>query len=424
MEPRLRFFTKNNELFVKVNSIEVSLKKICKTYGTPLDVEFLFLIEKRIEYLFNVFTKLKRKLNVNSTLIYFYPIKVNPRREIISTILDSGFNIGIEVGNEFELSIIKKWFKHKKFPIVCHGIKSNKYLNLISGIGERAITVIEDLNEFQKANKKRLKNIGIRLNTSSIDRFGFDNFSIKKFLKMLNGYNKNIALIHFHMGSQIKNLLPKLKRNTLASLKLIEKLIESGHIGKSLVVNLGGGIDVGDTTNCTIRDYFKTMLLSIKNFLKRYKDLEIRVGIESGQWLVAPSQITLFRVESVRILNEKIKYIIDGSFIADLPDTWGLGKKWEILPVNLLDRKKDRVYLEGKTCDNDDFYYRYLRLPLINNNDDFYICVKNTGAYQETLGNNHCMLLDANKLVIYKNGKMKLVRKRSLEEIERRFGYL
>ncbi len=48
--------------------------------------------------------------------------------------------------------------------------------------------------------------------------------------------------------------------------------------------------------------------------------------------------------------------MIDSSFITTLPDTWGIGEKFLMLPINKWDQEYQEVHLGGLTCDGYDFY--------------------------------------------------------------------
>jgi arginine decarboxylase len=48
--------------------------------------------------------------------------------------------------------------------------------------------------------------------------------------------------------------------------------------------------------------------------------------------------------------------MIDSSFITTLPDTWGIGEKFLMLPVINGTNEYHRVVLGGITCDSHDYY--------------------------------------------------------------------
>jgi arginine decarboxylase-like protein len=55
--------------------------------------------------------------------------------------------------------------------------------------------------------------------------------------------------------------------------------------------------------------------------------------------------------------------------------------------------------------------------------DDLYVAVFDTGAYQDSLASHHCLLSSPAKLLI-SNGEMKLIRKRETgEEVGKLFGW-
>jgi arginine decarboxylase len=146
---------------------------------------------------------------------------------------------------------------------------------------------------------------------------------------------------------------------------------------------------------------------------------------EWGRYVVAPAQITIFKVIDTKVINKKKNdakkwYIIDGSFMNDLCDTWAIDQKWFIAPVNNKgDDNLTDVWLAGSTCDSDDVYrgidnsvtlpdYNYTE----NSNEPMYIAVFDTGAYQDALSMNHC-LISRPQRIIAENGHIVVARKRS-----------
>lgn len=65
----------------------------------------------------------------------------------------------------------------------------------------------------------------------------------------------------------------------------------------------------------------------------------------------------IFSVIAEKVQNDRETwYMIDSSFITTLPDTWGIGEKFLMLPVNKWDQDYQRVVLGGITCDSHDYY--------------------------------------------------------------------
>ena len=94
--------------------------------------------------------------------------------------------------------------------------------------------------------------------------------------------------------------------------------------------------------------------------------------------------------------------MIDGSFITQLPDSWGMNQKYIMLPVNNWGMPYQKVNLGGLTCDSMDFYNTEahssdLYLPIFEEESERqYVGFFHTGAYQESLGGyggiQHCLI--------------------------------
>ena len=109
--------------------------------------------------------------------------------------------------------------------------------------------------------------------------------------------------------------------------------------------------------------------------------------------------------------------MIDGSFITQLPDVWGLNQKFLMLSVNHWNNRFQKVNLGGLTCDSQDFYNSEAHtsevyLPKVEEGERLYMGMFHTGAYQETLGGyggvQHCLIPAPQHIVISRdeNGKI------------------
>ena len=122
-------------------------------------------------------------------------------------------------------------------------------------------------------------------------------------------------------------------------------------------------------------------------------------------------------------------YIIDGSFMNDLLDTWAIHQKWHIVPVNHMQAKRQRVWLARMSCDSDDKYTDkdgYVLLPKtsdLEEGEDLYLAVFDTGAYQDAFSSHHCLLSSPTKIVL-QDGESWVARKReSAEVVGKMFGW-
>jgi arginine decarboxylase len=107
------------------------------------------------------------------------------------------------------------------------------------------------------------------------------------------------------------------------------------------------------------------------------------------------------------ILNQKQQndrenwYMIDGSFMTSLPDTWAINQRFILLAINNWGDEYKRVFLGGLTCDSQDYYNaeehaNAVYLPKLEEDKPLYIGFFHTGAYQESLGGyggiQHCLI--------------------------------
>lgn len=173
------------------------------------------------------------------------------------------------------------------------------------------------------------------------------------------------------------------------------------------------------------------------NIIKTLKNLSDKAGIkhpniaiEWGQYVVAPAQVTIYKVISEKPIpkaNAKAWYIVDGSFMNDLKDTWAIKQKWHTIPVNNMHSPLKTVWLAGSTCDSDDKYTaggNYILLPKLHpERETQFLAILDTGAYQDGLSSHHCLLSNPMKIVV-QDGTEKIVRKReTAESIGKLFGW-
>lgn len=429
---------KDGELLVKEGNYQYNLHELAKKYETSLEMVFPFIIEHRVETLINTFNFYIKKYKYRGKFYFHYPMKVNQNREFILPLITEGANL--ETSSANELWIVKRlWEQHKfnsRIKVICNGPKTSEYLSLIKELRDQGldiVPIIEDQTEL--INLRNFKGeVGIRVDLSvrtkshwdhSIDRFGFTPEEILNIGKI-----RNLKILHYHVGSQIphaNDILVALKEgvNIYKKLKAINPQLDT--------IDIGGGFMV---------NYEKKKMYSVQGVVQRIVSyLSKHTGAngiqpphiicEWGRHIMAPSQVTIFKV----IFEKSIKkgsvankwYVIDGSFMNDLIDTWAIKQKWHVVPVNNLNAKKfERVWLAGSSCDTDDKYTggSYMRLPKLDpENGDQFIAVLDTGAYQDALGSQHC-LLSAPANIVCQDGDINIARAHeSAEDVGKKFGW-
>jgi arginine decarboxylase len=160
---------------------------------------------------------------------------------------------------------------------------------------------------------------------------------------------------------------------------------------------------------------------NIKSACKKAKVSMPHIFTEFGSYTVGESMAHIYSVIGQKTQNEReIWYMIDSSFITTLPDTWGIGERFLMLPINKWDQEYQRVVLGGITCDSHDYYdseehINEVFLPKVNGDDKEQLIVGffHTGAYQDQIsgygGIKHCLIPSPKHIIIEKDKHNKLV---------------
>lgn len=430
----------NNCLVVQEGNYQYDIKKIMEKFGTPAEIVFPFILQERMDDLINLFNSYIKIYRYPSKFFYHYPMKVNQNKEFVLELVANGANL--ETGSANELKLVKKMWESgglsKKIRVVCNGPKTQEYLNLIAELKVKdldIIPIIEDMNEYEYLRKYR-GNVGIRLDVDAdvnshwnkeINRFGLSERELKRLGKI-----KNLKILHYHIGSQIeflKDILVPLRRamEVYTQLKVVNPSLDT--------IDIGGGMPIpyDRRLRYSIDSVIENIIKFLNEFSEKNKINPPQIVCEWGRYIVAPAQITVYKVLAEKDMEENKKrkwYVVDGSFMNDLLDTWALHQKWHVVPVNHMNAKqRTPSWLAGMTCDSDDKYTSqgsYVLLPRLSalpEGEELYLAVFDSGAYQDALASHHCLLSSPIKLLA-QNGDVKVIRKReSVDDVAKLFGW-
>ena len=430
----------NGDLVVKEGYYQYNIMDIVKKYGTVTEVFFPYILEHRVRDLIELFNAYIKILNYKGKFYYHYVMKSNQNKEFVLPALSEGAHI--EVSSANELFLVKRMLEQEKFNrkirISCNGPKTDQYIILIEELRDKGlfiIPIIENSGELERL-KKFKGEVGVRVNLDlkvdahwdkKYNHFGFDEEELVKIGKI-----RNLSMLHYHISTQnekIEGFIRPLKR----AIELYAKLKQ--HNPNLDTINFGGGMAVPYEKKKKMMSVKSLVNQMIKTAKKESDKLGVRnpnLVCEWGSYFTAPSQLTIFKIIGEKNIFKKADtkwYFIDGSFIAHLTDTWSpVHHKWHFTTANHLNtRRLQKVWIAGSTCDSDDRYTasgNYVLLPkIIEDVPDLYLVAFDTGSYQDTFSNNHC-LLSKPALVVCQNGETKLSRKRQTpEEIGRIFGW-
>ncbi len=428
----------DGELIVREGNYQYNVFDIIKKYGTPTELVFPTVMENRVRDLIDTFNAYIKISGYKGRFFYHYAMKANQTKEFVLPAVAEGANLDVASANE--LFLVKRMIEQDKFNakirVICNGPKTEKYISLIEelkGKGLIVIPIIEDYLELERF-KKFKGEVGIRVDLEikvkahwdkRYNRFGFSEEEILKLGKI-----RNLSTLHYHISKQIETI-DGFVQPLQKALGLFAQMKEKNLNLDTLDIGGGAGVPFEKKKHFyTGKSLIRHIVNAAKSECDKLQLKHPNLIVEWGSYVVAPAQITIYKIlaeKDVSVKNKKKWYVIDGSFMNDLLDTWAIHQKWHVTPVNYMKtRKLQQVWLAGSSCDSDDRYTAgggYISLPCFQDCDELYIAIYDTGAYQDALASHHCLLSSPAKLIA-QNGEIKIARRReNAEDVGKHFGW-
>ncbi|MEO0794193.1 MAG: biosynthetic arginine decarboxylase [Verrucomicrobiota bacterium] len=293
----------------------------------PMTIRIQDMLRRRVEQLNEAFRRAIEEEAYPGNYRGVFPIKVNQLREVVEEILDAGrdYDFGLEAGSKPELLIALSQLDRKGDLLICNGYKDTDYIRAaLLGIrlGREVILVVEQFSEVDAIIKvSRDVNIepviGFRVKlsapgegkwaTSTGDnaKFGLTAAEIVAASKKLKRAKMMtcVQLLHFHIGSQVPNILT-IKKAVGEAARFYCELHKMGFPVRYLDVGGGLGIDYdGSRTNFessmnySMEEYARDVVFNIKSVCEQAEVSPPDIISESGRAIVAPHSILV--VEAV-----------------------------------------------------------------------------------------------------------------------------
>ncbi|TAN13008.1 MAG: arginine decarboxylase [Chitinophagaceae bacterium] len=450
--PQKGFEVEDN--YLRFNDLD--LKALIDKYGTPFKLTYLPKIGQQIDNAKAWFKDSIRKHRYEGKYFYCYCTKSSHFSFILDEALKHG--IHLETSYAYDIEIVKKLYQQKKITketfIICNGFKTKAYTRAISRLVNsgfyNVIPVLDNKAEIEDYRKMiKIKDpvkLGIRIAAEeepSFDfytsRLGIRSRDILEFYvdKFKGSSRFQLKMLHFFLNKGIKDDIyywSELNKvvNIYCQLKKICPELDS--------INIGGGFPIKHSLGFDY-DYkymIDEIIKTIKNSCRKSRVPVPNIFTEFGSYTVGESAALIYSVLGEKLQNDRETwYMIDSSFITTLPDTWGIGEKFLMLPVNKWDSEYQQVNLGGLTCDSHDFYtseehINQVFLPKLNGKEPLYVGFFHTGAYQDQLsgygGIKHCLIPAPKHIVIGydKNGQLKdwvYAREQSWQSMLKILGY-
>jgi len=440
--------------YLQFNGLDI--KALIEKYGTPLKLSYLPKIGMQINKAKEMFAKAIKKHKYEGQYFYCYCTKSSHFSFVVEEALQHG--IHLETSYAYDLEIIKKLYEKKRITkdvfIICNGFKQKGYTRRIAALlnagFKNVIPVLdnkEELLAYQKSVKAPFK-LGIRVAAEEEPNFPFytSRLGIRAkdilefYVDHIEGYENKFQLkmLHIFLNKGIKDDIyywSELNKiiNLYCQLKKICPELDS--------INIGGGFPIKHSLGFEYDYQFMITEIvgNIKAACKRNKVPMPDIFTEFGSYTVGESMAHIYSVIGEKAQNDRETwYMIDSSFITTLPDTWGIGERFLLLPINKWDQEPQRVVLGGITCDSHDYYdseehINEVFLPKTTGDEPLYLGFFHTGAYQDQIsgygGIKHCLIPSPKHVIIERDKNGKLVdwlyaREQSAQSMLKILGYI
>lgn len=422
----------------------VPLKYLIEKYGTPFKLTYLPKIGSQIRKARNLFTRAMKASGYNGEYRYCYCTKSSHFSYIVEEALKHDVNL--ETSSAFDIELVKRLHQagkiEKDITIVCNGFKPQNYLQgiveLINDGFTNLIPVIDNVEEldYYEQHVEDVCKLGIRIATEEepnfefyTSRLGIRGSEVLPFYEERIAHNEKFRLemLHFFVDTGIKDSMyywGELNK-ALKLYGIIKKVSKELHI-----INIGGGMPIRNSLGFEF-DYkymIKEIVKTIAHACEEDDVPEPDIYTEFGKYTVGESGAVIFSVLAQKKQNDsELWYMIDNSLMTTIPDAWGIGERFILLPINKWQNEYRRVNIGGLSCDNSDYYNSEVHesqvyLPAYSTDDPepLYLGFFHTGAYQDSIsgygGIKHCLIPAPKHILIYRDNKGNLVDRLYQEE--------
>src|SRR6184192_791421 len=292
----------------------------------PVLIRFQDILRNRVEAINLAFRNAITEFNYQGRYRGVFPIKVNQLREVVEEILDAGkpYNFGLEVGSKPELFAGLALQAEPDSLIICNGYKDPNFIRMaLMGIklGKKVIMVVEKLEELKQiigvsrqfgvepliGIRSRLLSKGAGKWADSAGenaKFGLTTVELLAAADLLKAENLThcFKLIHFHIGSQVPDILT-VKKAVQEAARFYAKLYKMGFPVENIDVGGGLGVDYDgsrsafdSSTNYTLQEYTNDVVYYIGDVCNAEKVPHPDIVSESGRALVAHHSVLIVEV--------------------------------------------------------------------------------------------------------------------------------
>ncbi len=283
----------------------------------PILLRFPQILTNQLKKVQRSFQDASREFSYAGGHYGVFPMKVNPRREVVEEFLREGskYNFGVECGSKAELYAALSLEQTPESLLICNGFKDETFINqalLGVQVGKRVIIVVEKLNELKMIIRRSQETgirpgIGIRAKLYSKGsgkwassggesaKFGLTPSEMLECIRLLREFQMTdlLKLLHFHIGSQITDI--KRVKAAMKEAARVYSKIRQMHIDVEFL-DIGGGMGVDydgskttfeSSVNYTIQEFANDVVYTIKSVCDDENVPEPNLVTESGRVMSA-----------------------------------------------------------------------------------------------------------------------------------------
>ena len=390
---------------------------LIKKYGSPIYV-----------YSENI---IREKCNDMKNLVNFpnftvnYSAKANSNLHLLKIIHDEGLTVDAMSPGEIYVEH-KAGFTPDRILYISNNVSKEEFKYAIEAGVKISVDSLSQLEMYGKLNPGG--EVFVRFNPGvgaghhekvitggKNTKFGVDYIFIDDVKAILQKYNLKLIGVNHHIGSHFDD-----GDLYIAGVKSLLKIAK--HFNSLKYIDFGGGFGL---PNKQSDDYLNIKKLGsrldelLKEELPNF-DENITFMVEPGRYISAESGILLGTVHSVKT-NYNKKYIgTDLGFNTFIRHT--LYDAVHEIEVFNNSEEQEQVTVVGNICESGDIIAKDRSLPKIKEND--IIGIRNAGAYGYSMCSNYNNRLRPAEVLINKEGKDELIRRRdSLEDLLKNYDY-
>ncbi|MBD2716545.1 hypothetical protein KBK19_15995 [Microvirga sp. STR05] len=400
---------------------DIDLMALVKKHGTPLRLTYLPKISSQIQRAKQWFQTGIDKIGYQGKYSYAYCTKASHFSFVVEEALKNG--VHIETSSWFDTSIIRAMHAKGKVAkdtyIICNGFKTEEYKREITSLINEGFVncmpILDSPNEvdYYHDNVREKCNVGMRLASDEEPRFQFYTSRLGiRYADAIPLYQERIqndprfelTMLHYFINTGIKDTSYYWSELS----RFVHKYCELRKVCPTLTtIDIGGGLPI-QTSIQKEYDYpymIEEVLRTIQRICAEEGVPEPDIFTEFGIFTVGESGATIYSILDEKLQNDKeLWYMIDGSFITNLPDTWALNQRFIMLALNGWNKQYKKIQLGGLTCDSQDYYNAEKHIYQVflperkpaKDTEPLYVGFFHTGAYQESLsgygGIKHCLI--------------------------------